>query len=512
MTRALSFLLVLAATALVGALVTTDAAPPAQAGETQVVVQLTAPPLALARDEDAGRRIDVEQRRFAASLRSSIPSAEVYWRYRLVANGVSVVLPRNELPRLAGLPGVRRVFAEATYHLQAGPDAATIRARELQGTTLATAGAGIKIGVIDDGVDQRHPFFDPTGYPMPDGFPKGQSAYTTAKVIVARAFPPPRATWRHASKPFDPEQSGHATHVAGIAAGNANTLAEGTRISGIAPRAYIGNYKALTIPTDANVGLDGNSAEIVAAIEAAVADGMDVINLSIGEPEIEPSRDLVALALDAAAAAGVVPVVAAGNDFDEFGRGSLSSPGSAADAITVGATTSGSAPAMASFSSSGPTPLSLRLKPDVVAPGASILSAEPDGWRALLRDEHGRPARRRRGRAPAPAPSRLDADTAQGGAHCHRTARRRRRRRRRADAGGSGPRRRARSGPAARPRHSDGSLLRARPAGGGRDRERRGRRRRRRRRAGLERHGGDDQPPGGHRSDRRLRSWPCPAP
>jgi subtilisin family serine protease len=380
-TRALSFLLVIAATALVGALVTTEAAPPARAGETQVVVQLTAPPLALANDEGAGRRIDVEQRRFAASLRSSIPSAEVYWRYRLVANGVSVVLPRNELARLAGLPGVRRVFGEATYHLQAGPDAATIRARELPGTTLASAGAGIKIGVIDDGVDQRHPFFDPTGYPMPDGFPKGQSAYTTAKVIVARAFPPPRATWRHASKPFDPEQSGHATHVAGIAAGNANTLAEGTRISGIAPRAYIGNYKALTIPTDANVGLDGNSAEIVAAIEAAVADGMDVINLSIGEPEIEPSRDLVALALDAAAAAGVVPVAAAGNDFDDFGRGSLSSPGSAADAITVGATTSGSAPAMASFSSSGPTPLSLRLKPDVVAPGASILSAEPDGWR-----------------------------------------------------------------------------------------------------------------------------------
>ena len=46
---------------------------------------------------------------------------------------------------------------------------------------------------------------------------------------------------------------------------------------------------------------------------------MNVINLSIGEPEIEPSRDVVALALDGAAAAGVVPVVAAGNDFEEFG-------------------------------------------------------------------------------------------------------------------------------------------------------------------------------------------------
>ena len=253
--------------------------------------------------------------------------------------------------------------------------------RDIPGATLANAGAGIKIGIIDDGVDQAHPFFDPTGYVAPDGFPKGQLSFTTAKVIVARAFPPPGATWRYAGKPFDPEQSGHATHVAGIAAGDANTLADGLRISGIAAHAYIGNYKALTTPTESGLGLNGNAPEIVAAIEAAVGDGMDVINLSLGEPEIEPSRDLVALALDGAAAAGVVPVVAAGNDFDDFGRGSLSSPGSAEDAITVGAVTSGATPEMAGFSAAGPTPISLRLKPDVVAPGVSVLSAEPDGWR-----------------------------------------------------------------------------------------------------------------------------------
>ena len=273
------------------------------------------------------------------------------------------------------------MFAPTTYRALAGPDAATIRARELTGAALPNAGAGMKIGIIDDGVDQRHRFFDPTGYAMPAGYPKGQAAYTTAKVIVARAFPPPGSTWRHAAKPFDPDQSGHATHVAGIAAGNADTQAEGARVSGIAPRAHIGNYKALTIPTDANVGLDGNAPEIVAAIEAAVADGMDVINLSIGEPEIEPARDVVARALDAAAAAGVVSVVAAGNDFGDFGNGSLMSPGTSARAITVGATTSGATPAMAGFSSAGPTPISLRLKPDVVAPGTSILSADPEGWR-----------------------------------------------------------------------------------------------------------------------------------
>jgi subtilisin family serine protease len=384
-TRALSSLAVLAAAALAAALAGAGGPPPqahAQGGpRTEVVVQLAAPPLARARGvPGAAGRIATEQRRFTAALRDSIPEATVRWRYRLVANGLAVVVPPRDLARLSRLPGVTQVFADVSYRALAGPDASTIHARDLPNAPVGNAGAGIKIGIIDDGVDQKHPFFDPSGYTMPAGFPKGRAEYTTAKVIVARAFPPPRATWKYARLPFDPEESGHATHVAGIAAGNANTLADGVRISGIAPRAYIGNYKALTVPTRSGLGLNGNAPEIVAAIEAAVADGMDVINLSLGEPEIEPSRDIVALALDGAAAAGVVPVVAAGNDFDEFGRGSLGSPGSSADAITVGASTSESTPAVASFSSAGPTPLSLRLKPDVLAPGTSILSSRPEGW------------------------------------------------------------------------------------------------------------------------------------
>ena len=111
---------------------------------------------------------------------------------------------------------------------------------------------------------------------------------------------------------------------------------------------------------------------------------MDVINLSIGEPEIPPSRDLVVRAIEGAAAAGVVSTVSAGNDFDAFGRGSVSSPGSAASAITVAATTVNRQ--LAGFSSAGPTPLSLRLKPEVSAPGVEILSAAPNRrgqWQSL---------------------------------------------------------------------------------------------------------------------------------
>jgi subtilisin family serine protease len=372
--------------AVVGALAAGAAVPKAwqpSGSPTEVVVALGAPPLAYAGEKraEAAARIAGEQRRFTRALRRALPAASVRWRYRLVTNGLAVVVPAGAIPGLFALPDVRDVYAATSYHPSLDRSVQRIGAPTLWGADLAGAGQGVKIGIIDDGVDQKHVFFDPTGYTMPAGFPKGQTAYTTAKVIVARAFAPPGVTWKNARKPFDPEESGHGTHVAGIAAGNANTLAAGgRRLSGVAPRAYIGNYKALGVPTASGVGLDGNAPEILAAIEAAVADGMDVINLSIGEPEIDPAKDVVALALDAAALAGVVPVVAAGNDYSDYGRGSVSSPGTAERAITVAATSATGAGALASFSSAGPSALSLRAKPEVSAPGVSILSSVPDGW------------------------------------------------------------------------------------------------------------------------------------
>ena len=196
----------------------------------------------------------------------------------------------------------------------------------------------MKIGIIDAGVDQAHPFFDPAGYAMPAGFPKGQTALHDGEGDRRARVPAAGRDRRRACVAFDRRRLEPRRPTSPASPpGNADTPARGgRRVSGVAPRAYIGNYKVF-VQTDADVSPNANSPEIVAAIEAAVADGMDVINLSGGEPEIEPSRDIVALALDAAAAAGVVPVVAAGNDFDDFGAGSLSSPGTRQRAITVGA-------------------------------------------------------------------------------------------------------------------------------------------------------------------------------
>ena len=348
---------------------------------SEVVVTLKSPPLsAFGRSLQSAshvgylRRIDAAQNELATRIVDTVPGAQIRWRYRLVANGFAVAVPRGGEKALARIPGVETVWPNIRYHVLrdfAGPE--QIGADKLWGPTFATAGDGMKIGVIDDGLDASNPYFDPNGFEYPPGFPKGQTRFATAKVIVQRTFAPP-TKYKYANTPFDPSESFHATHVAGIAAGDHGTTAGRTLISGVAPNAWIGNYKALTIPTP-GFGLDGNSAELAAAVEAAVRDGMNVINLSLGEPEVEPSRDLLVRALEGAAAAGVVPVVAAGNDFNDLGYGSVSSPGSAPSAITVAAADSRNE--IAGFSSGGPTPVSLQMKPDVTAPGVSVLSSLP---------------------------------------------------------------------------------------------------------------------------------------
>jgi len=376
----------------------------ARAGLVEVVVTLPQPSLAqaVARDRALAaratvhRRLDVRatasvtylrtlasaQRTLQARIEARIPAARVHWHYGVVLNGIAVAVPAGQLAALRRIPGAT-VWPSVTYHAQLNRTPGLIGATTVWGPTLATAGEGVKIGIIDDGLDQSHAFFSPAGFTYPTGFPKGNAQYTTPKVIVAKAFAPIKPAWKYANTPFDPENSEHATNVAGIAAGDHDTLATvpsgRVRASGIAPSAYLGNYKVLTVPTS-DFGLDGNSPEIAKGIEEAVKDGMDVINLSLGEPEIEPTRDIVVQAINSAADAGVVPVIAAGNDFGDAGKGSIGSPGTAAKAITVAASSEGDAgPAdvIAGFSSSGPTPISLQMKPDVTAPGVDILSSLP---------------------------------------------------------------------------------------------------------------------------------------
>lgn len=289
-------------------------------------------------------RVEAAQARAVAVLERAIPEARVGRRFRILVDGLTVTLPARKLPQLVRLAPVTRVYPSVRFTEALDRSPSVIGADVLQEMAAAN-GEGVKIAIVDDGVDQTNPFFNATGYSYPAGFPRGGLRWTSPKVIVARTFPGPNAG-RAGRLAVDPNSSFHGTHVAGIAAGDAGTTApaggdhpEVTGLSGVAPRAWLGNYRVFTVPTP--VGHVANTPEIIAAFEAAVSDGMNVINFSGGGPQTEPANDAMIEAVRNTVAAGVVPVIAAGNDRDQFGLGSSGSPGTAPDGISVAATSSG---------------------------------------------------------------------------------------------------------------------------------------------------------------------------
>jgi serine protease AprX len=161
---------------------------------------------------------------------------------------------------------------------------------------------------------------------------------------------------------------GHGTHVSGLIAG---------RHDGVAPGVRLISVKVL------NGRGEGLTSTVIRAIDYLIAQrtrlGVDVINLSLGHPITEAAADdPLVHAVERASRAGIVVVVAAGN----LGRehdGSITSPGNAPSAITVGALDTAATVArnddrVATYSSRGPTPFDGILKPDVVAPGSQLVS------------------------------------------------------------------------------------------------------------------------------------------
>jgi minor extracellular serine protease Vpr len=323
---------------------------------TRVIVRLSAPPLAAwhaNRTLASATRLDLHsaasrayvakleraQDAAAAQLHAAIPQAQVQERYQLLLDGFAVQLPTKKLPALVKLGFVNKVYPSLRYFATDDTSANVIGAGTFTQAT-GDAGEGVKIGVVDTGVDSTNPFLAPAGLAYPAGFPKGNTKYTTPKVIVARDFYPPGATGE-STLPFNASEP-HATHVAGIAAGDAGTTAPAgpdhprtTNLTGVAPRAWIGSYRVFNIPSP--IGDEGDTPEIVRAFESAVADGMNVINFSGGGPQTDPANDAMMETVHNTVLAGVVPVIAAGNDRDNYGLGTAGSPGTAPDAITVAA-------------------------------------------------------------------------------------------------------------------------------------------------------------------------------
>jgi minor extracellular serine protease Vpr len=285
-------------------------------------------------------RLSAQQRTAAAQLTKAIPEARVLEHYRVVLNGFTVNLPARKLPKLMRLGLAAQVYPNVRYSMLTNRSPGVIRAATFS-SLKGFKGDGIKIGIVDDGIDPRSPFLQGDGYAYPAGFPLGGATWVNRKIIVARAFPGPNSG-RQGREAFVPQISFHGTHVAGIAAGNAGTFAPAgpdhpatAGLSGVAPRAWLGNYRVFNAPTPA--GYVANAAEIIEAFEAAVQDGMDVINFSGGGPMGDPSTDPILEAVSNVARAGVIPVISAGNDRDDFGFGTVGSPGVAEEAISVAA-------------------------------------------------------------------------------------------------------------------------------------------------------------------------------
>src|SRR5262249_51436573 len=129
---------------------------------------------------------------FKQWLKANAPAAKVTGEYDISLNAVAVQLNGTSLGTLASAPMVSKAEYEGLYHpLDANdPDLALINALNAWSAIggPANAGKGVKVGIIDTGIDQTHPCFNPAGFTFPAGFPKGDHSLTTAKVIVAKVF------------------------------------------------------------------------------------------------------------------------------------------------------------------------------------------------------------------------------------------------------------------------------------------------------------------------------------
>ena len=202
-------------------------------------------------------------------------------------------------------------------------------------------GEGISIAIIDTGVDYNHP-------DLKDNYVKGYDFVNND------------------NDPID--DHGHGTHCAGIALGSGKTS---LMYVGVAPEADLYVYKVL------DESGEGVVSSLIAAMEHAVQDGVDIISLSLGgDSETANPDDALSEAADNAVNEGVVVVAAAGNNGI---AGIISSPGCARNVTCVGASDYNDK--VADFSSRGPVEWNGKtlMKPDIVAPGVDIKSARMGG-------------------------------------------------------------------------------------------------------------------------------------
>ncbi|KAH6832076.1 hypothetical protein C2S53_016338 [Perilla frutescens var. hirtella] len=255
---------------------------------------------------------------------------QITYSYHNVFHGFAAQLTPEQVKAMEKKPGFISARPQKTLSLH------TTHSPNFLGLNQNTAGLwrdtnygrGVIIGVLDSGITPDHPSFNDEGMPPPPPKWKGRCDFITTacnnKLIGARYFKTGDGT------PYD--ENGHGTHTASTAAGNfvrgANVFgnANGTA-AGIAPLAHIAVYKVCNVRC--------SESDILAAMDAAIDDGVDVISLSLGGPALNFYDENVAVGAFSAAERGIFVSAAAGNDGPD-----LSTLGNGAPWIlTVGAST-----------------------------------------------------------------------------------------------------------------------------------------------------------------------------
>ncbi|MEZ5354818.1 MAG: S8 family serine peptidase [Bryobacteraceae bacterium] len=328
------------------------------------------PPLAMAQSGGKTRAAIADQKQKIAAAQTTLRQALAEKRFAVTAstdtllNAVYVAGSEDDAEALAAMPGVARVVRLEPVRRQLITAIEQIRAPEAWAILggESNAGAGVRIAVLDSGIDQEHAAFQDPALSAPAGYPRCQGsdcAFTNNKVIAARSYVDILVLGDQPefSRPDDlspRDRVGHGTAVASVAAGVRHVSPLGM-MSGVAPKAFLGNYKIFGSPGVNDVTFDD---AIITALEDAIGDGMQIAVLSLGTPAIWAPTDRGgicdlagnapcdprAAAVQAASQIGLTVVVAAGNDGDlgvvsQPALNSVHSPGTAVAALTVGAIT-----------------------------------------------------------------------------------------------------------------------------------------------------------------------------
>ncbi len=240
-------------------------------------------------------------------LVQKIPRLQLRHIYKYALKGFSVKGRQTDIEQLTKLVRVGMISPVNIYKAHEEESIKMIGGQEVRGffdqNNERLTGKGVKVGVIDTGIDYTHPDLS--------------SNYGGGHDLVDGDKDPME------TKPEDGVSTLHGTHVAGIIAANG-------KLKGVAPDATIIAYRAL------GPGGSGTTEQVIAAIEQAIKDKVDILNLSLGNNVNGPDLP-ISMALNNAVEKGITAVTSSGNSGPNYWT--VGSPGTASKAISVGAST-----------------------------------------------------------------------------------------------------------------------------------------------------------------------------